>query len=88
MPKRSSMLSEESLGTSAKTKVTKQAKLEFLLCDKFDKASKRDKDITHSVSCFIAMDMLPLSAVKKPDFKQLHLTLDLQHPSSSLQVFL
>ncbi|CAJ1049841.1 zinc finger BED domain-containing 1-like protein [Xyrichtys novacula] len=80
--------SEESSGTAASTstKQVKQTKLDCVSCQNYNKASKRHKDITHAVTCFIARDILPITTVEKPGFDQLLATLDprLKCPAASI----
>lgn len=75
-------------GAAASTKTKQvQTKLGFGSSEKYDKVSKRHKDITHAVACFIARDMLPIATVEKPGFKQLLATLDPRYEVPSRKFF-
>ena len=46
---------------------------------KHDKNSKQWKNITNAVKVYLAKDIVPIYTVKKPGFKQLISTLDMQY---------
>lgn len=56
--------------------VKKYTKLKFVSCTKYDKVFKWQKESARAVTCFIVMDMLPLTTADEFDFNRLPTVLD------------
>lgn len=63
------------IGWQRQAKSIKHTKVESVFCTKYTKESRRHKEITHVITWFITIDILP-QTVKKLGFKELLATLD------------
>ena len=62
-------------------------KQSFIRMEKYDKKSKRWKQISDAITVYLAKDMVPIYTVEKSGFKQLVGTLDKQYELPSRKYF-